>query len=182
MLAWALEKLLYLAQIWHQYDSVTNLKTPHTLLCDFRGNKTFTTSWSGSRVTRVQVWVQVWAPVGHLAISLKAVPEGNQRFRGQNQQPSSWGSSLALHGQVGLASTNTGCFQSLLQSAASHCRQQPASLRKTCYHSCDIDSVQRVKKILMFCKFPALTSVFFSCEIKFSMESARSCCWPKQLP
>ena len=55
--------------------------------------QTFTTNWSGGRV---QVWVLIWAPAGHLAISLKAVPEGNWRFRGQNQQPSSWGSSLAL--------------------------------------------------------------------------------------
>ena len=43
-------------------------------------------------------------PAGHLAISLKAhwqaVTEGNQRFRGQNQLPSSWGSSLALLGLV----------------------------------------------------------------------------------
>ena len=32
----------------------------------------------------------------HLAISLKAVPEGNRRFRGQNQPPSSWDSSPPL--------------------------------------------------------------------------------------
>ena len=65
--------------------------------------------------SRVQVWVLVWAPTSHLAISLKAVPEGNQRFRGQNhwQLSSSWGSSPALLAlvQVGQASTNTVCFQ-----------------------------------------------------------------------
>ena len=32
-----------------------------------------------------------------------AVPEGNWRFRGRNQQPSSWGSPPALLGQVGRA-------------------------------------------------------------------------------
>ena len=51
--------------------SVTDLKrieTPHSLCCDFRGYKTFTTCWSGYQV---QVWVQVWAPAGHLAISQK---------------------------------------------------------------------------------------------------------------
>ena len=77
--------------------SVTDLKrieTPHSLCCDFGGYKTFTTRWSGGRV---QVWVQVWAPACHLAISPKAVPEGNQRFRGQNQRPSSWGSTFNLH-------------------------------------------------------------------------------------
>ena len=48
--------------------SVTDLKriqTPHSLCCDFRGDKTFTTYWSGCRV---QVSVQVWAPACHLAI------------------------------------------------------------------------------------------------------------------
>ena len=95
--------------------SVTDLQriqTSHSLCCDFMGSNTFTTSWSGNRV---QVWVLVWAPASHLAISLKAVLEGNQRFRGQNhwQLSSSWGSSPALLAlvQVGWASTNTVCFQ-----------------------------------------------------------------------
>ena len=35
---------------------------------NFRADKTFTTPWSGSRV---QVWAQVWALVGHLAITPK---------------------------------------------------------------------------------------------------------------
>ena len=103
-------------------------------------NKNFTTCWSGCRV---QVWVQVWAPAGHLAISPKAVPEGNQRFRGQNQLPSSWGSSPALHGQVGQASTNTGSYR----VGCSHCWQQPACMRKTCHHSGNTDSVQESKGI-----------------------------------
>ena len=50
----------------------------------------------------------IWQTV---AISPKAVPEGNRRFRGQNQRPSSWGSSPALLASVGPASTNTGCFR-----------------------------------------------------------------------
>ena len=99
--------------------SATDLKrieTPHSLCCDFGGFETFTTRWSGGRV---QVWVQVWAPASHLAISPKAVPEGN----------------LAL---VWLASTNTGRFR----VGGSRCWQRQARLRKTCYHSCDTDSVQ----------------------------------------
>ena len=118
--------------------SVTDLKrieTPHSLCCDFGGYKTFTTRWSGGRV---QVWVQVWAPACHLAISPKAVPEGNRRFRGQNQRPSSWGRSPALLARVGRASTNTGRFR----VGGSRCGPRPARLRKTCYHSCDTDSVQ----------------------------------------
>ena len=84
------------------------IQTPHSLFWGFGADKTFTTRWSGGTV---QVWVQVQAPAGHLAISLKAVPEGNWRFRGQNQLPSSWGSSPALLARVGLASTNTGRFR-----------------------------------------------------------------------
>ena len=118
--------------------SVTDLKrleTRHSLCCDFEGYKTFTTRWSSGRV---QVWVQVWAPAGHLAISPKAVPEGNQRFRGQNQRPSSWGCSPALLARVWLASTNTGRFR----VGGSRCWPQPSRVRKTCYHSCDTDSVR----------------------------------------
>ena len=82
--------------------SVTDLKrieTPHNLSCDFGGYKTFTTRWSGGTV---QVSVHVQAPACHLAISPKVVLEGNRRFRGQNQRPSSWDSSPALLARVGL--------------------------------------------------------------------------------
>ena len=51
------------------FVSVTDLKrieTPNSLCCDFGGDKSFTTRWSGGRV---QVWVQVWAPAGNVAIS-----------------------------------------------------------------------------------------------------------------
>ena len=118
-----------LASVW----DLKRIQTPHSLCCDFRGYKTFTTRWSGGRV---QVWVQVWAPAGHLAISPKAFPEGNWRFRGQNQLPNSWGSYAALLVWIGLARTNTGHFQ----VGGSPCWQLPA--RKTCYHSCYTDSVQ----------------------------------------
>ena len=118
--------------------SVTDLKrieTAHSLCCDFGGYKTLTTRWSGCTV---QVWVQVQAPAGHLAISPKAVPEGNRMFRGQNRRPSSWGRSPAVLVRVGRASTNTGRFR----VCGSRCRPRPARLRKTCYHSCNTDWVQ----------------------------------------
>ena len=112
------------ASLGSNLASVTDLKriqTPHSLCCDFGGDKTFTTRWSGCRV---QVWVQVWAPAAQLAISPKAVPEGNRRFRGQNQWPSAWGSSPALLARVGRASTNTWRFW-----VGSSCRwQRPARL------------------------------------------------------
>ena len=53
----------------------------------------------------------VLAPACHLAISPKAVPGGNRRFREQNQRLSSWGRSPALLARVGLASTNTRRFR-----------------------------------------------------------------------
>ena len=121
--------------------SVTDFKrieTPHNLCCDFGGYKTFTTCWSGCRV---QVSAQVWAPAGHLAISPKAVPEGNRRFRGQKSAKS----TAKLLGQlsyllvwVGLASVKTGHFQ----VGGIRCWQRPACLRKICYHSWDTDTVQ----------------------------------------
>ena len=60
-----------------------------------------------------------------------------------------------------------------------HLLQAAACLRKTCYSSC----YSRVKKVLMLCKFGAATStLFFSCEMKFSMELVRNCCKPKPHP
>ena len=60
-------------------------------------------------------------------------------------------------------------------------QQRQARLKKTCYHSCYTDSVQEYNKVLMLCKFQATMSHFlFSCEMKFSLELARSCCLPKQ--
>ena len=61
----------------------------------------------------------------------KAIPEDNQRFRGQNQWPSSWGSAPAQLGLVGRAIVNSGRFR---VGAAT------GSLEQTCYHSCDTDS------------------------------------------
>ena len=42
------------------------IQTPHSLFWGFGADKTFKIRWSGGRV---QVWVQVRAPVGHLAIT-----------------------------------------------------------------------------------------------------------------
>ena len=156
--------------------SVTDLKrieTPHSLCCDFGGYKTFTTRWSGGTV---QVWVQVWAPACHLAISPKAVPEGNRKFRGQNQLPSSWSRSQAL--LVRLASTDTGSFL----VCCSRCWQRQALLRKTCYHSCDTDLVQESTRFWCFVNFRLLLVTFFFMWNETSMELARSCCLPKQHP
>ena len=62
---------------WNQLTAVLNFciliglkrnQTPQSLFRDFCADKTFTTGWSGARV---QVWVQVQAPAGHLAVTPK---------------------------------------------------------------------------------------------------------------
>ena len=88
---------------------------------------------------------------------LKAVREDNQRIWLQNQWPSSWGRALAQLGRVGRASTNTGRFR----VGGSRCGPRQARLRKTCYHSCDTDSVRESKMVLMLCRYRATTSHFF---------------------
>ena len=117
-----------------------------------------------------------WSPACYLAIFPKAVPEGNQRFRGQNQRPSSWGRSPAepaLLARVGRASTNTMCFQ----VGGSRCGPRPTRLRKTCYHSCDTESVQEPIRFQSFVIFKQQrVTLLFSCEmnLEISIESARS--------
>ena len=139
------------------------IETPHSLCCDFGGYKTFTTRWSGGTV---QVWVQVWAPASDLAISPKAVPESNWRFRGQNQRSSSWGRSPALLAWVGRASTNCDkhiVFPSQWDSTGSLEENMLPLL--WCYWL-----ISRVNKVLMLCKFRAATTrshFLSSYEMKF---------------
>ena len=107
----------------------------------------------------------------------KAIPEVNQRFWLQDLRPSSWGSSgTAWAGRT--ASTNTGHFL----VGGSCCRQRQACLRKTCYCFCRNWLSLRVKIVIMVCRYKPATSLYFSCEMKFSMESATGCCRPKQHP
>ena len=119
------------------------------MLCDFGGYKNFTTRWSGGRV---QGWVQVWAPAGHLTISPKAVPEGNRRFRGQiNGQ--ALGAALL---RIGRASTNTGLFR----VGGSRCGPDRLAWGK---HATTHAILTQLKSQqgLMLCKFRAATSHFF---------------------
>ena len=117
----------------------------------------------------------------HLVISLKAVPGGNRRFRGRNQRPSSWGRSPALLARVGWASTNTGRFR----VCCSRCWPRQARLRKTCYHSWDHDT-EAVQEPIRFQCFlnlgPRRVTFFFFMWHEISIESARSCCRPRQRP
>ena len=99
-------------------------------------------------------------------------------FRGQNQLPSSWGSFPTLLARVGQASTNTGCFQ----VSCSRCWQQPASMRKTFYHSFYTDSIQEPIRYLCFLNFwPGQVTFCFHEKWNFHRISCCwSCCWPRQ--
>ena len=133
---------------WYRLSAVLNfgvfnkpkrIQTPHSLFWDFWADKTSRTRWSGGRV---QVWVQVRAPAGQWQSLPNAIPEDSRRFWLQNQWLSSLGHALAQLGRVGRARSNTGRFW----VGDSHCWQRQARLRKTCYHSCDTDSVHESKK------------------------------------
>ena len=106
------------------------------------------------------------SPTCHLAISPKAVPEGNRMFRGQSQRPSAWGRSPALLGRVGRASTYTGRFR---VGGSRDCSLEENRLPLLRY---GLNS--RVKKVLMLCEFRAAKSTFFSYKIKFWMGLSES--------
>ena len=73
--------------------------------------------------------------------SVGPVPKGYRRFRGQTQRPSSWGRSPALFGGSDGRAQTRGVSESAAVAAG--------RLWKTCYNSCDTDSVQE-SKVLNF--------------------------------
>ena len=130
-------------QVWRpKFENEFKLHAVYwTLFWGFGAVKTSTTHWSDGRV---QVWVQVRAPAypcrssGKLWQSLpKAIREDNRRMWLQYQWPSAWGRAPAQLGRVGRASANTGRFL----VGGSRCGPRPVRLKKTCFHSCDTDSV-----------------------------------------
>ena len=136
--------------------SVTGLKriqTPHSLCCGFWADKTFTIRWSG----RLRRQSSSLSPSSSPCLSPKSVPEGNRRFRGQNQSPSSWDNFPALLGRVGRSNTNTGRFR----VGGSCCGSRQARLKKTCCHSCNPDSVQESKRFWWFANFGPRQALFF---------------------
>ena len=88
-----------------------------------------------------QVWVQVQAPADQCRSSdnhsrrlfEKTIEGFDCKINGQ-----AFGAAPAQVGRVGRASTNTGRFR----VGGSRCGPRPVRLRKTCYHSCDTDSVR----------------------------------------
>ena len=104
----------------------------------------------------------------------KAVPEDNRRFRGQNQWPSSWGRAPA--GRTG--EHKHRAFPSLRQSL----RAATGSLEENVLPLLRYRLSSRVKKVLMLCRYRAVTTDFFSLEMECPLESAGSCCQPKPRP
>ena len=128
--------------------SVTDLKrneTQHSLCFDFGGYnlKTFTTCWSGGTV---QVRVQVRAPAVHLAISLKAVPEGNSERAKSTAKLLGLLSGSACAGQMGEHKHRV--FPSLLQSLWA----ATGSLEENMLPLLLYWLSSRANKVLMLCK------------------------------
>ena len=63
-----------------------------------------------------------------------------------NRWPSSWGRGPAQLGRVGRTRSNTGRFW----VGGSRCGPRQARLRKTCYHSCDTDTIRESKRFYCF--------------------------------
>ena len=147
-----------------------NLNSTQIIL-GFQSRKTFTTLWSGCKV---QVWVQVQAPVCYLAVTPKRYSRRQSKVLLQNQWLSSLG-SVQAPGQVGLAATNTAVFPSWLQLLLA----ATSSLEKKCKNACDTDSVPKSKMLKCFVNFWQWLVPFFMWN-KNLIELVRSCYWPKQ--
>ena len=124
-------------------------------------------------------WQRMFKPLIAIWHSLpKALPEDNQLFWLQNQWWSSLGgslgSALAQLGRVGLVRTNTVCFL----VCSSCCKKLLVCLRKNCQYSCNTILVHRFKKVLMLCKFQAVTSHLFFFMWKEIFNGNNEILWP----
>ena len=95
---------------------------------------------------------------GNLSYGWSSGPEGNQRLRGQNQQPSFWGSPPAQLWLVWLASTNIGHFKSA--AVTDSLLAATSFLEKNMLLPLWYWPSSRVKKVLMLCIFHLATSHF----------------------
>ena len=142
-----------LASILAFSTDLKGIRTPHSLFRDFGAHKKFTTRWSGGRF---QVWVQVRAPASGCLSSdnhsrrlyQKAIEDFDCKINGR-----AFGAALRHSlGRVQPAELDRqaqaqGVFIVTFRVGGSHCCQQQASKRKSCYHSCNTDSVRE----LMLC-------------------------------
>ena len=76
------------------------IQIPHSSFRDFRADKTLTTRWSGARL---QVWVQVWVPACHLAIT----PNDYSRRKSKDLTAKSMAELLGTHSGTAWAGQNS---------------------------------------------------------------------------
>ena len=145
------------------------------IIMGFRADKTSTIRWSGGRVqveSKFKPLLVIWQSLP------KVIREDNRRFLLQNPWPSGVGSVPAMLGLVWRASTNTGRFQ----VGGSRCWPRQARLRKTCFHSCDTESVCEWKRIECFLNFgPWRVTFCFHVKCNFRWNWWRRC-RPMQCP
>ena len=158
------------------------IQTPHSLFWEFGADKTLTTLWSGDRV---QVWVKVWAPAGHLAIT----PEGYSRRQSKVLTAKSMAKLLGQRSGTAWAGRTGEIKHRAFPSQRQSLRAATCSLEENLLPLLRYWLSSSVNKVLMLCRYRAATSHFFSsCKMKFSMEIhgiqwlARSCCQAKPRP
>ena len=166
------------ASILASSTDLNSIQSPHSLSRDFRADQSFISCWS-LLGDRDQLWVQVQAPAGHLAIS----PEGHSRL-----EKTIKALSLSLKNQrlpLGAALRHSvGGSESVRQASTitrrfwvccSRCWKRPACFRNKGYHFCDTDLVRgsKLEKVLMSFNFELWlvtgtdNRFFLSCEMKF---------------
>ena len=144
------------ASILASSTDLNSIQSPHSLSRDFRADQSFISCWS-LLGDRDQLWVQVQAPAGHLAIS----PEGHSRL-----EKTITALSLSLKNQrlpLGAALRHSvGGSESVRQASTitrrfwvccSRCWKRPACFRNKGYHLSDTDLVRESKRLQWFVNF-----------------------------
>ena len=155
----SLRKITLLGSNLASATDLKKIETPHSLCCDFRGYKTFTTSWSDGTV---QVWVQDWVPALGLQVIWQSLWRLSQKvieiLEGKiNGQARGAALRLCLHGSDWQHKHRVfpSRWQSLL-AATGLLEENMLPLSVLHYWLSS-----RANKVLMLCKFWAATSHFF---------------------
>ena len=127
------------------------IQTPHRFIWVFGAEKTFATRWSGGRV-------QVRAAACHLAIT----PEGYSRRELKVLTAKSMAELLRARFGTAWAGRTDEIKHRAFSSQRQSLRAATGSLRKTCYHPYDTDSVRELKWFYCFLDiWPRRVTLFF---------------------
>ena len=145
-------------QLFPSSTDLRRIQTPHSLFRAFRSSKIFTICWSRQSSCRIQVWVQLWAPAGHLEITpqyyfrrqLKVLGAKSMAEPLGQRSSTAWADMTSKHKHRVFPTW----WQSLLAATGS-------LEEKKCRHSCKIDLVQESIKVYMLWEFLAKTTEFF---------------------